>query len=375
MTRRNLIQLAASFPCGTALCGSQNTAQISPVLVNQKKECRTFEVANDQEKIAVFLGDDITQSFIVTPDFIREIQKNTKAHRLAILTFPDLKELTSLAMPHLPVPTGFSESAKTILFTESGHHVYTAMSADLQKKDIVKNHVPGKELCYPYTDRELMIAWRSQPGPRLTDLGIYSIEENRIVRSNSYVPSSVEPNREYDYISPIMSQDRNVLLHPCGEYAVCRRVDDLSVLWAKRLGIDPWVRGLGLSRNGKWAAVARAKRDMDEKVQAASLLIIHVMTGDVVADLPYAGDEGMSLSSDGSLIAVALRTRFPDDEDRYRLEVVLLDTKSGKERGRIFHADLKRRRGRVDTHFSSIDISPDDRFLVVSARDTQVWKL
>ena len=83
----------------------------------------------------------------------------------------------------------------------------------------------------------------------------------------------------------------------------------------------------------------------------------------------------MSLSSDGSLAALGRRTQFPGDEDRYRLEVVFLDTKSGKERGALFHADLERRRGRIDTFFSSIELSPDDRFLVVSARDTQIWRL
>src|SRR5690606_35739707 len=152
-----------------ALHGSEDNTRISPVLVSQKKRCRSFGIANNQAMIAAFLGGDTTRSFRIMPGPIEEIKKDTRGNKLAVLRFPDLEPLSSLPMSHSPSPTGFSDSAKTVLFTASNNNQYTviiAKSANLQENEIVRRQVPGAELFYPYTDRELIIAWASQQQPR-----------------------------------------------------------------------------------------------------------------------------------------------------------------------------------------------------------------
>ena len=106
------------------------------------------------------------------------------------------------------------------------------------------------------------------------------------------------------------SADRKIVAYSTGHTVLCRRTDDLSVVWSHRL--PPDLQGasrLALSAEGNLVAIAVIDTAFREQQKNCFVEIIEGPEGRLATRLPLNGDQGVALSPDGSRLALA--TRFP----------------------------------------------------------------
>lgn len=169
-----------------------------------------------------------------------------------------------------------------------------------------------------------------------------------------------------------VSADRELLAYSFDDVLVCRRLEDLGVVWARQL--DPQLKAhrVVLSAHGDHVAAALADDAFWYQQRAVSVAVYDAKTGAEVARLPLSGTEGVAVSPNGKLLAVVARE--PGKKNEEVTTVHIHDVSSGMRLASVVHALVKTRNPFLEGG-CSVTFMPDGQHMISVARATKVWKI
>jgi WD40 repeat protein len=171
-----------------------------------------------------------------------------------------------------------------------------------------------------------------------------------------------------------VSADRSVLVYLAGHSIVCRRTNDLGVIWTRQ--IEPEMAGVSffsLTPDGGRIAAAVMDTMFIEDQKAYYIGVFAGKDGSPVARLHLNGFECLAISPDGKLLGVGQRIRLKSGE--MQPTVNIHDIASGAQVATVIHDRL--RVGRKDFGNDEINcqFTPDGKYLITSSIHTRVWSL
>jgi WD40 repeat protein len=170
-----------------------------------------------------------------------------------------------------------------------------------------------------------------------------------------------------------LSVDRSIFVYSYGRTLVCRQTKDLNILWTRK--IEPPISARKIvSPNGSFVAVAIADSGFRNKQKESYIDIYNGKTGAVITRLPLCGTDGLALSPDGSLLAVADLQR-DTNESEWVSTVHIYDTSSGKRLTSIVHDRLKSKEVRTIYAGCTVHFTSDGQYLVTSGINSKIWKI
>jgi hypothetical protein len=197
-----------------------------------------------------------------------------------------------------------------------------------------------------------------------------------------------------------LSADRTRLIHVVGQSLVSRRSDDFGVLWTRQIDSDIDMMELGpaglslssaaycLSGDGSIVALAPRRFGWFGKTEKSYLEILNGNDGQPIRRWPVDGFEGLALSPEGSLVAIAHMDEIAESHDENRgttgvriasgLEPAMHihEIPSGREVTSVVHDRVsvnQRLGGRLDGRLSGF--TPDGKYLITSnSYKVKIWQ-
>ena len=171
-----------------------------------------------------------------------------------------------------------------------------------------------------------------------------------------------------------LSGDGTILAYYSDNELVCRRVDDLKVLWKRPIAQDFRVGQLAISSDGGRIAASVVGREGREGGQSSSYISVYDgKNGTDVARLPLGEVEGMAVSPDGSLIALSGRQGGRNGE--VSSTVHIRDISSGVELLSVVHDRITRGRHQWLKAGCVATFSSTSEYLITSGMTTKLWRL
>ena len=177
----------------------------------------------------------------------------------------------------------------------------------------------------------------------------------------------------------IVSSQGDVFVYGVDDRVVCRRTDDLSVLWTRRIGATRVWRIAISARADRVAAVADAAPQRSPLIppmlQPLFIVVYDGRSGTPVATFPadIHFSEVLALSPDGKLLAVG--ETVPADGQSIDLLLNIYDIASNRLIARELHSRVPPGRFQNRAGFQAAEFTADGRYLVASGYDrTKVWE-
>jgi len=170
-----------------------------------------------------------------------------------------------------------------------------------------------------------------------------------------------------------LSDDRGIFVYSYGRKLVCRRNNDLEVLWTREP--EPMLRAFNIiSPNRNYVAVAFADNAFREQQKDSLISIYNGMTGADIARLPICGTDGFALSPDGSLLAAVEVVNYRKKK-MYFTNIHIYDVKSGNILASFEHDRIKWQHAGTIKAACLVYFTADGQYLISSGMNTKVWKL
>ena len=212
--------------------------------------------------------------------------------------------------------------------------------------------------------------------------------------------AAISIDREHSFLG--FTTDRTRLIHSVGQALVCRRVEDFGVLWTRQIdmAIDLTSRSTagvanasaryGIAGDGGTVVLAPRRAAYQGKSEAFYVEILNGKDGKSIARWPRNGYEGVALSPDGKLLAVAkLEEKGPSFGDtpvtgRIKTEDAHLEptmhiheVPSGREIATVIHdrVPVNQRLG-GSLSGSNSGFTPDGKYLITSnSFNVKIWQV
>ena len=185
--------------------------------------------------------------------------------------------------------------------------------------------------------------------------------------------TTVRESNGHDF-EKYLSADRGTLVYAFDHTIVCRRTKDLKVLWTGEVRSEyfgAW--RLGVSANGRYVAAAVTDSPFSNKEKRFYVAVYDGRNGQGVVRLPITGTDGVAISPDGKLLAVA---HVVFDKRGAVPTVFLHDVETGDRVATVEHEPVVNNafmNASFGTH--GLAFSAGGRHLVTSTNDTRVWSL
>jgi hypothetical protein len=184
----------------------------------------------------------------------------------------------------------------------------------------------------------------------------------------------------------VVSSRGDSLVYGVDDILVCRRTDDLSILWTRRLGTESSrVWRVAISATGDRVAAVAAAAPWPESPEVARrplvLQPLYIAVYDGQSGQPMAKfsadvqfSEALALSPDGKLLAVC--ERVAAEGQNVDLLVDIYDIASSRRITRELHCRVPPGRFQNRAAFAAAEFTADGRYLVASGYDrTKVWEI
>jgi hypothetical protein len=232
---------------------------------------------------------------------------------------------------------------------------------------------------YAAGNRTLLVAHcEYKPFARIETLALVEFPDYREIAKAAYATQPREPKRfigkwpiatDFDFK---VSDDRSIFVYSFDHVLVCRRMEDLNVLWTRPIEQGVYAFRVFTSAHGNLVAAA-VSDSVSPQQHRYYISIYDGKTGSSVARLPFSGTEGVALSPDGKLIAVVAIE--PGKEGKLLPTVYIHEVSSDLRLASVEHNPIKRgRRQFLEAHIDVLFTS-DGQYLVTSGMATKVWKI
>ena len=215
---------------------------------------------------------------------------------------------------------------------------------------------------------------------RTETLALVEFPALREILKVQYAPKPREPKRRkgnFELSNDFglgVSDNRGVVAYSFDHTLLCRRTEDLGVLWTRQ--IEPRLNAykVVVSARGSHVAAAISDGGFTPFEQRVSYIAVYSgETGRDVARLPQSGTEGIALSPDGDLIAVVARE--PGKKGEVVPTVHIYETLSGRELASIAHDRVQSVRRQFLESGCTVAFTSDGQHLVTSGLATKVWRM
>lgn len=234
----------------------------------------------------------------------------------------------------------------------------------------------------PAGDRTLLKThWESPPHETKT-LSLVILPDYREVVKVPYATEPRKPrpvkgvmtlNTEW---GPVISDRRTSVAYSFDNVLVCRRMDDLSVLWAK--SVEPGLELLRIAVSADGSRVAASVgdprvEDLTRGWRQHYLGVYDGRTGDEITRLQVDGSDWIALSADGRLVAVVSHER--GEKGAVVPAAVIYEIPSGRKVASVVHGPVKRGRRQWLEGGITVAFTSDGKYLITSGMATRVWSL
>jgi len=203
-----------------------------------------------------------------------------------------------------------------------------------------------------------------------------SLPDYKVMARAAYAMESVTPgDSATNNWGAVVSADRKVIASRLGHTIVLRRTEDLGVIWTRQ--IEPEFFGvwrLAITPNG--TRITAAVLDFIEKDRASNdyVSVYDGKSGKSLAKLPVSGKEGLAISPDGRLLAIAKKLAKNKD---IQLFIEVYEATTGRHVTNCLHDTV--RPGKYQNLVASIDgieFTADGKYLMTSGNNTvKAWQV
>jgi hypothetical protein len=175
---------------------------------------------------------------------------------------------------------------------------------------------------------------------------------------------------------PILSDSRKVLLYSFDAVLVCRRVADLALLWTTSVESSLEFIKFAISADGTRIAASVGDPRVDDLTRGWRQHYLGVYdggTGEEVTRLQIDGTDGITLSHDGTLIAVVSHER--GGKGAVVPTVSIYEILSGRKIASVVHGPVKQGRHQWLDAGIVVAFTSDGKYLITSGMATRVWSL
>jgi hypothetical protein len=171
-----------------------------------------------------------------------------------------------------------------------------------------------------------------------------------------------------------ISGDRRLIAYAVDGFILCRRTDDLEVVWRKP--VEPGMRAwrVAMSSDGTRLAVASVDTAFVEQQRNFSIGVYNTEDGSRIARLSVNGFEGIGISPGGKYLAVGQRIDSTPQDAQPTIQVY--DIASGQRVATAIHDRIHSQPGqRSYGSFinNGLQFTADGKYLVTSGVNTKVW--
>ena len=175
---------------------------------------------------------------------------------------------------------------------------------------------------------------------------------------------------------PVRSDRRTIVAYSFDNVLVCRRMDDLSVLWTK--SVEPGLELLRIAVSADGARIAASVgdplvEDLTRGWRQHYLGVYDGGTGEEVARLQIDGTDWIALSTDGGLIAVVSHER--GEKGAVVPAAPIYETSSGRKVASVVHGPVKQGRHQRLEAGITVAFTSDGKYLITSGMATRGWSL
>jgi hypothetical protein len=234
----------------------------------------------------------------------------------------------------------------------------------------------------PAEDRTLLKQHWQSPPYETTTLSLVDLQDHREIVKVPYATETRKPmpvkgvmtlNTEW---GPVLSGRRKVVAYSFDNVLVCRRIDDLSVLWTK--SVEPGLELLRIAVSADGTRVAASVgdplvEDLTRQWRQHYLGVYDGGTGEEVARLEIDGTDWIALSADGRLIAVVSHER--GEKTAVVPSAAIFEISSGRKVASVAHSPVKQGRHQRLEAGITVAFTSDGKYLITSGLSTRVWSL
>jgi hypothetical protein len=262
----------------------------------------------------------------------------------------------------------------TAVFLDVGKSGNQQVVIDLRAGSIKQEQI--REGLFQATRRQQLLTTKGKLG-KGRFLSVVELPDYReVAHADLEVPRSGRSG-----ISQIVSFDGDVFVYGVDDLVVCRRTEDLGVLWTRRIGATRVWRIAISARGDRVAAVADAAPQRSPLVSPVIhplfIVVYDGHSGMPIATLPadVNFNEALALSPDGKLLAVAQRVPA-DDKKNVDLFVDVYEIASSRRIARELHCRVPPGPFQNRAGFAAAEFTSDGRWLITAGYDrTKVWEV
>jgi hypothetical protein len=231
---------------------------------------------------------------------------------------------------------------------------------------------------YALRERTILLShYQGQPAYETVNLTLVEFPEYKELTRVPYatekrqarrVVSGIMLSKEYGFM---VSDDRRALVYAFDDLLLCRRTDDLRVLWTRRNEPPLQLRHLAVSATGNYVAASFTDNSSPHSPQAT--YVYDGRDGSEVARLPQSGTGEIALSPDGRLLAGI--NYVPAGGGDLISTVSVYHVPSGRSLASIAHDRTRKGRRQFLEAGCSVAFTPDGKYLVTSGVFTKIWRL
>jgi hypothetical protein len=174
----------------------------------------------------------------------------------------------------------------------------------------------------------------------------------------------------------MLSHDRRFALYFFDDALICRRTEDLEVLWTHPIDAELRPFPLAVSAHGDYMAATVNKGTREGRFERDTPLYISVYQGKdgaEVARLLLNGKWGIALSPDGKLIAVIARE--PGKKGEILPTIHIHEVSSGRRLTSRIHDRIRKGRRQFLEAGCGAAFTSDGKYLITSGMVTKVWTI
>jgi hypothetical protein len=390
-SRRKFIGLSLGV-AWTSLLRSQNKGQVIPPAVPenavylQPKLLREFRnaylvaVSPDSSKMCLYLTKHPQMIFTIRGSERSYDGGSLRDEALGVIAMGSWAPLYSMQLRDKPQAVSFF-ARSDILYAQTLPFANGLGNSDEQQLLISVPSGGVEERVAPYngvlyralSDRKLLGNQYDQKSRNSQLILATAPDFKEFSRISFAVTQEREPRNRDSGV--FVSDDRKICLYGAGHSIVCRRTDDLSIIWTRQ--IEPrmfGVRSFSMTPDGGIVAAAVMDTMFVADQKDYYVGVFEGRNGTPVARLHLNGNESIAISPDGKLLAVGQRLRLPTGE--MQPTVAIHDMASGAQVGTVVH-DRLYITGTKDFGNDEIkcQFTPDGKYLVTSSIHTKVWGL
>lgn len=174
----------------------------------------------------------------------------------------------------------------------------------------------------------------------------------------------------------IQADNRKVLLYSFDDVLVCRRTEDLAILWTKI--VEPGLEFIKVAISADGTRIAASVgdprvEDLTRGWRQHYLGVYDGRTGDEITRLQIDGSDWIALSADGSLIAVVSHER--GEKGAVVPAAAIYEISSARKVASVMHGPVKRGRRQWLEAGITLAFTSDGKYLITSGMATRVWRL